>query len=71
MLGWFNRRKASPSRANRSNMVGSLATNSGLTQIRLRFKLDDNNNATANFLSLFSGNNATNKPQILIEYYVP
>jgi hypothetical protein len=44
----------------------------GNTQIRLRFKLDDNNNNVANFLKLYSGNaSAANRPQLIIEYYVP
>jgi hypothetical protein len=46
---------------------------SGLTQMRLRFKLDDNNNAVANILSLFSGNAtaAASRPELIITYYVP
>ena len=52
--------------------INKLSTSSGLTQIRLRFKLDDNNNAVANYLSLFSGNApAASRPQLVIEYYVP
>jgi hypothetical protein len=52
--------------------INKLATSSGLTQIRLRFKLDDNNNAVANYLSFYSGNApAASKPQLIIEYYVP
>ncbi|RJP48080.1 MAG: DNRLRE domain-containing protein [Anaerolineaceae bacterium] len=52
--------------------VNKLATAGGLTQIRLRFKLDDNNNAIANYLSLYSGNaGAASRPQLIIEYYVP
>lgn len=51
--------------------INKLATGSGLTQIRLRFKLDDNNNAIANYLSLFSGNNSAGKPTLIIKYYVP
>jgi len=53
--------------------INKLSTSSGLTQIRLRFYLDDNNNATANYLSLYSGNitNAAYRPQLVIEYYVP
>ncbi|MBI3153480.1 MAG: hypothetical protein HYZ21_15210, partial [Chloroflexi bacterium] len=48
------------------------ATNGGLTQIRLRFKLDDNNNAIANYLSLFSGNAPlASRPQLIIEYHLP
>jgi N-acetylneuraminic acid mutarotase len=42
------------------------------TQIRLRFKTDDNNDFIANFLSLYSGNAANaSKPQLIIEYYIP
>jgi hypothetical protein len=52
--------------------INKLATNSGLTQIRLRFKLDDNNNLIANYLSLYSGNApAGSQPQLVITYYVP
>jgi hypothetical protein len=52
--------------------VNKLAAGSGLTQIRLRFKLDDNNNTAANYLSLFSGNApAASRPQLIVTYYVP
>ncbi len=65
--GWYSL-NLTPAKA----YVNKLATNSGLTQIHLRFKLDDNNNATANFLKLYSGNaGAANRPQLIIEYYVP
>jgi len=51
--------------------INKLSTLSGLTQIRLRFYLDDNNNTTANYLSLYSGNaGAAYRPQLVIEYYV-
>jgi predicted outer membrane repeat protein len=44
----------------------------GDTQIRLRFKLDDNNNLVANYLKLYSGNAAeADRPRLVIEYYVP
>ncbi len=44
----------------------------GLTQIRLRFKLDDNNNAVANYLGLFSGNALdVNRPQLVLSYTDP
>jgi hypothetical protein len=53
-------------------LINKLAGSGGLTQIRLRFKLDDNNDAIANTLSLFSGNAlATSRPQLIIQYYVP
>jgi hypothetical protein len=52
--------------------INMLSTNGGVTQVRLRFKLDDNNNAKANYLSLYSGNATTaSRPQLIIEYYVP
>ncbi len=52
--------------------INKLPASSGLTQIRLRFKLDDNNNTIANYLSLFSGNAPlASRPQLIIEYYVP
>jgi hypothetical protein len=52
--------------------INKLPASAGLTQIRLRFKLDDNNNAVANYFNLFSGNAAAaNRPQLIITYYVP
>jgi hypothetical protein len=52
--------------------VNRVATYSGLTQIRLRFALDDNNNRVANYLSLYSGNAAASvRPQLVVTYYVP
>ncbi len=51
--------------------INTLAASSGLTQIRLRFKLDDNNNTIANYLSLYSGENlAADRPRLIIQYYV-
>jgi hypothetical protein len=65
--GWYSINLANP-----DAYINKLATSGGLTQIRLRFKLDDNNNAIANYLSLFSGNApAANRPQLVIIYYVP
>ena len=52
--------------------VNKLTTGSGLTQVRLRFKLDDNNNAVTNILSLFSGDAPlASRPQLVVQYYVP
>jgi hypothetical protein len=52
--------------------INKLASSSGLTQIRLRFKLDDDGNHFANYLSLYSGDaGATSRPQLIAEYYVP
>ena len=54
-------------------IINKLASGSGLTQIRLRFKLDDNNNTVANYVKFYSGNygTASLRPQLIIEYYVP
>jgi hypothetical protein len=44
----------------------------GLTQFRLSFKLDDNNNMIADYLKFFSGNaGAAGRPTLIIEYTVP
>jgi CSLREA domain-containing protein len=44
----------------------------GLTQFRLRFKKDDNNDFGADFLKIFSGDAAeADRPQLIVEYYVP
>ena len=53
--------------------INKWTTNGGVTQIRLRFKLDDNNDSVANLLNLVSGNNAVaaNRPTLIVEYYVP
>jgi hypothetical protein len=42
----------------------------GLTQFRLRFSLDDNDNGAANYLAFYSGS-ATDKPTLLLTYYIP
>ena len=55
-----------------SAFINKLASSSGLTQIRLRFKLDDNNNSIANYLALYSGNAPrADRPQLVISYYIP
>jgi hypothetical protein len=53
--------------------INKLAIHNSLTQIRLRFKLDDNNDAIANYLRLYSGNASAlaNRPQLVITYSVP
>jgi hypothetical protein len=51
---------------------GSLNT-LGTTQIRLRFNLDDNNNAIANLINFYSGNTPTlaYRPMLTINYSIP
>jgi len=52
--------------------INKTSAHAGLTQIRLRFKLDDNNNRVANYLRLYSGNAATSsRPQLIVTYYMP
>jgi hypothetical protein len=52
--------------------INKMATGSGLTQIRLRFQLDDDNNAITNYLTLYSGNaGPLRRPQLIIEYRLP
>ena len=45
----------------------------GLTQVRLRFSTDDNNDNGADFLRFYSGNAATisDRPLLQVTYYVP
>jgi hypothetical protein len=45
----------------------------GLTQLRLRFAKDDDNDAVADWLAFFSGNtpSAADRPMLVITYYVP
>jgi hypothetical protein len=54
------------------SFINKLSTGAGLTQIRLRFKLDDNNNTAANYLKLYSGNAGSSyRPQLIVAYYDP
>ena len=44
----------------------------GITQFRLRFQTDDDNDALADIIKFHSGNSiAANRPVLVIEYYVP
>lgn len=44
----------------------------GVTQFRLRFQKDDNNDHVVNYLQFYSGNaSASSKPILIIEYTVP
>ncbi len=55
------------------NNINKLASyQSGLTQIRVRFNLGDNNNTVANYMKFFSGNYATvsYRPTLIVTYYV-
>ncbi len=63
-----------------TNFTGSLNSNGftsinqlGLTQMRLRFQIDDDNDSIADTLAFFSSNGSTEayKPTLLIIYYIP
>jgi hypothetical protein len=45
----------------------------GVTQLRLRFSKDDNDDMSADYLMFYSGNatTASYRPQLIVEYYVP
>jgi hypothetical protein len=44
----------------------------GITQFRLYFLKDDNNNHVADFMKFLSGNApVASRPQLVIEYYAP
>jgi hypothetical protein len=49
----------------------SLVNRTGTTQFRLRFALDDNNDNNADFMRFYSGNAATLRPMLIIQYYIP
>ena len=42
------------------------------TQFRIRFGLDDNNNAVADYMKFYSGSAAVGvRPQLIVQYYTP
>ena len=44
----------------------------GITQLRLRFARDDNNDLLSNYIRFYSGNSVlANRPKLIIKYYVP
>ena len=62
--GWYT--------ATLSNPGLPFINRTGKTQFRLRFTLDDNNDKGADYLAFFSGEAvATNRPQLVIQYYGP
>lgn len=61
---WFTRS------LNASNLI--YINKTGVTQFRLRFTLDDNNDLGVDFLRIFSGNAASaNRPKLIIQYFLP
>jgi uncharacterized repeat protein (TIGR01451 family) len=49
-----------------------LINKAGITQVRLRFARDDDNDNRSDILLIYSGNSTSaNRPKLVIEYYVP
>lgn len=65
--GWYS---ISLNTAGRSS-INTTTLSSGLTQLRLYFAIDDNNNHTADFIQFFSSNSLSNKPILTITYMIP
>jgi hypothetical protein len=58
--------------ADLSNTNLRFITKVGVTQFRLRFTLDDNNDLGADYLKFFSSNSLdANMPQLIVTYYMP
>jgi hypothetical protein len=57
----------------RFNNGGKLYVNRiGVTQLRLYFSVDDNNNNIADFIRFYSGNAAPgDRPKLMVSYYSP
>ncbi len=52
--------------------ISSFINRTGVTQFRMRFAKDDNDDGGADYLMLYSGNAASaDRPQLIVEYYVP
>ena len=64
-LGWYRAPLRAP--------AWPLVNLTGTTQFRLRFATDDNDDMGADYLSFYTGNApaATDRPELIIAYYVP
>ncbi|HMB24938.1 MAG TPA: hypothetical protein VKP08_18970, partial [Anaerolineales bacterium] len=50
----------------------SLVNRFGVTQFRLSFSSDDDDDQSADYVKFFSGNSTdANKPELIVTYYVP
>jgi subtilisin-like proprotein convertase family protein len=71
-VGAFNKTPVGGWYTDTLNAAGLTKINKlGLTQLRLYFATDDNNNHLADYMKFFSGNNAANKPVLVITYVIP
>ena len=62
--GWYSATLPAVGRNNINLLPGG-------TQFRLRFATDDNGDSGADYMNFFSGNNATDQPELVVTYYVP
>jgi hypothetical protein len=52
--------------------VNQYINKTGVTQFRLRFPLDDDNDNIADYLKFYSGSaNTSYRPQLIVKYYLP
>ena len=52
--------------------LGFISKGGGVTQFRLRFSLENNNDNNADYIKFYSGNAAAGyQPQLIITYYTP
>jgi hypothetical protein len=62
--GWYS--------SNLNSVAFTYINKTGLTQFRLRFAKDDDNDSIADYLKFYSGNaGSTYRPQLIVEYHVP
>jgi len=71
-VGTFNKTPVSKWYSATLNAKGRASINrTGFTQFRLYFAKDDNSDFGADTMKLFSGNNLTGKPELIITYTLP
>lgn len=56
-----------------SSAANPLVNLTGITQIRLAFQLDDNDNMAPDYLSFYSGDTSliSDRPHLVVKYYIP
>ena len=69
---FFNKAVSGWYAAELSSEANTYVNTSGVTQLRLRFNKDDNNDFGADYFKFYSGNaGISSGPQLIVEYYVP
>jgi hypothetical protein len=72
VLDWFAPSSATWYTANLSGPNLAFINLVGVTQFRLRFEKDDNDDMGADYLKFFSGNSMdSNRPKLIVTYYLP